>query len=409
MRSSGRVVDSFLEILIFLPVVGAIIGYTCKWMAIKMLFHPSRWIGIGPVGWQGVVQRRSPKFAAGVADTVSQTGVSVDALLAKVPPARVVEFAAPLIAAAAPDLVRAALEEVRPGAWDTAAPPVRDGLVAQVEREAVRITGVVIGEVRPVMSEALDVRRVVLDQLSGENADRLARLFQRVGRRELQVVIYYGAVLGFLIGLLEVFGYAALERWWLLPLVGLVDGVINNWLAIQMIFRPLERKRYLGVFPFQGLFPARQVEISKEYAAMMADEVLAPKDLLAHLDPAGVARVREAALAVIDREAAPLFAMLGAMTGAPIDRARKARLLEVLTARLMAIAPAHLPAIEAALARELAIAETIDRALAVMPKAEFERVLRGVFEEDEWILVALGGVLGGAIGLLQAGIVLALQ
>jgi uncharacterized membrane protein YheB (UPF0754 family) len=68
-------VDSFLEILIFLPVVGAIIGYVCKWMAIKMLFHPSRWIGVGPIGWQGVVQRRSPKFAAGVADTVAETGV----------------------------------------------------------------------------------------------------------------------------------------------------------------------------------------------------------------------------------------------------------------------------------------------------------------------------------------------
>jgi uncharacterized membrane protein YheB (UPF0754 family) len=43
-----------------------------------------------------------------------------------------------------------------------------------------------------------------------------------------------------------------------------------------------------------------------------------------------------------------------------------------------------------------------------MPKQRFEEVLRGVFEEDEWILVTLGGVLGGAIGLAQGAIVLAL-
>lgn len=409
MRTSAAALDSFLEILIFLPVVGAIIGYTCKWMAIKMLFHPSRWIGVGPIGWQGVVQRRSSKFAVGVADTVAQTGVTVDALLARVDPARIVELARPLIRAASPDLVRAALETVRPGAWDAAPPPVRDGLVAQAEREAARIATAVLAAVRPVISEALDVRRVVVAQLSGPNADRLARLFQRVGRRELQVVIYYGAVLGFLIGLLEVGGYAALEKWWLLPVIGAVDGLVNNWLAIQMIFRPLERTRYLGVFPFQGLFPARQHEIAREYAAMMADEVLAPRDLLAHLDPAGLARVREVALAVVEREAAPLLQMIGAMTGAPITDDTRARLLAVLTERLEALAPSHLPALDASLREELAIARTIDAALAVMPKAEFERVLRGVFEEDEWILVTLGGFLGGAIGMLQAGIVLALQ
>jgi uncharacterized membrane protein YheB (UPF0754 family) len=141
----------------------------------------------------------------------------------------------------------------------------------------------------------------------------------------------------------------------------------------------------------------------------MADEVLSPRDFLAHLDPAGLAHVREVALQVIERESAPLLQMMGAMTGTPIDEARKARLLALLTSRLTALAPAHLPAIEARLRNELAIAQTIEGALAVMPKADFERVLRGVFEEDEWILVTLGGFLGGAIGMLQAGIVLWLE
>ncbi len=53
--------------------------------------------------------------------------------------------------------------------------------------------------------------------------------------------------------------------------------------------------------------------------------------------------------------------------------------------------------------------ETIEEALRTMDKAEFEHVLRGVFEEDEWILITLGGVLGGGIGLAQSAIVLALE
>ena len=49
-------------------------------------------------------------------------------------------------------------------------------------------------------------------QLSGENADKLARLFQRIARNELRIVIWYGAVLGFFIGLFEVGFYAVLDR-----------------------------------------------------------------------------------------------------------------------------------------------------------------------------------------------------
>lgn len=42
-----------------------------------------------------------------------------------------------------------------------------------------------------------------------------------------------------------------------------------------------------------------------------------------------------------------------------------------------------------------------------MSKPEFERLLRGIFEEDELTLIVIGGVLGGLVGLIQAGIVLA--
>lgn len=401
--------NSFIEILIFLPLVGALIGYVSKWMAIRMLFHPSRWIGIGPLGWQGVVQRRSPKFAAGVADTVARSGIAIDELVARLDPQEVADLVAPVLARELPALAQEVVEQVKPGAWATVPPPVRDGLAAQLDREGRRITTAVITALTPALPAAVDLRAMVIAQLSGPNADRLARLFQRVGRRELQVVIYYGAVLGFLIGLLEVGGYAALEKWWLLPIIGALDGLVNNWFAIQMIFRPLERTRYLGVFPFQGLFPARQREIAREYADMLAKEVLRPRDLLAHVDAAGAARLRALALDTAEREAAPLFDMLGMMLATPVAPAQRRAALEALITRVLATGPALLDDIEGTLIARLGVAATLEQQLAAMPKLEFEAVLRGIFEEDEWILVALGGFLGGSIGMVQAAIVLALQ
>ena len=91
---------------------------------------------------------------------------------------------------------------------------------------------------------------------------------------------------------------------------------------------------------------------------------------------------------------------------APVLR-EKARVIAAVTAELTATAPAVIEALDAPLRAQLGIADTLERSLAAMDKAEFERVLRGVFEEDEWILVTLGGVLGGGIGTLQAAIVVA--
>ena len=37
-----------------------------------------------------------------------------------------------------------------------------------------------------------------------------------------------------------------------------------------------------------------------------------------------------------------------------------------------------------------------------LPSAEFEGVLHPVFEEDEWKLIAVGGLLGMWVGIFQA-------
>jgi uncharacterized membrane protein YheB (UPF0754 family) len=54
-------------------------------------------------------------------------------------------------------------------------------------------------------------------------------------------------------------------------------------------------------------------------------------------------------------------------------------------------------------------ASTIEERLASMDKLEFEAILRGIFEDDEALLIGVGGVRGAAIGCLQAALVLGLD
>ena len=395
-------------IVIYLPVVGAIIGWVCKWVAIKMLWHPEKFVGIGPIGWQGVIQRRAPKFAAGVADTVSRTGVTVEGLLERVDAEALVARIAPALDAAAPSVVGDVAEGVQPGLWQSLPEPAQQMALGHVRAEVRRIAVKLVSDLKPLLVQAIDVRKLVVAQLSGQNANRLAKLFQRVGAHELVWVIRYGAILGFLIGCLEVAGFTLLERWWILPIVGALDGVVNNWLAIQMIFRPLERTRYLGVFPYQGLFPARQKEISAEYAAMMASEVLSPRDLVDHVREEVGPQALAAAFVTLEAEIDAQIALLAGMVGQVPTPEMKTRALAAFAALLPQLAPALQPEIESYLAGELEVAATIERELAAMPRAEFEEVLRGIFEEDEKTIIIIGGFLGGLIGMVQAGVMLAL-
>jgi uncharacterized membrane protein YheB (UPF0754 family) len=391
-----------LGILLYLPIAGAIIGLATKWAAIKLIFHPARYIGIGPIGWQGIVQRRSPKFAAGVADTVTATALTVDDLVARVDGNELAGQMRPSLEAHASELAAACIGATgRSEAVDLIA-------IAELEHAIPgHLTAAMSGlvdELAPRVASQLDVRSMVIELLSGENADRLARLTRRVAARELRWVIWYGGILGFGIGAVGVIGYLLIERWWLLPVVGAIDGLVNNWLAIQMIFRPFERTRYLWVFPYQGLFPARQPEIAREYGVMMAAEVLTPANLLERL-LADAPSLLPDVLGAVDPHLAPLAQEVASTVG--VESVSPQQLLISLLPTLGTALESAREDLEALLSKRLDIAATIERNLASMPKAEFEHVLRGIFEEDEITLIVLGGVLGGAIGCAQAAVLLA--
>jgi uncharacterized membrane protein YheB (UPF0754 family) len=394
-------------IVILLPIVGAIIGYTTKWAAIQMLFKPARYIGVGPIGWQGVVQRRSPKFAAGIADTVTGSALDVHELVDGIEPAELTAVVAPAIEEAAPDLAATIAESLRPGAWQGLGPIERERAATAVARDTQLGITEAIEQVKPQLATTLDPRGLIVSLLSGENADRLARLVQDVAAAELRWVIRFGAVCGFAIGVVEAVVFLRFDRWWLLPLVGAFDGIVNNWLAILMMFRPLERTRYLGVVSYQGLFAARQAEIAANYARMMGEEVLTPRHLVERLaEQDSLAPLTAVALAAVQPRLENQVSAVADVLGVGVTDNERAGAVGALMPALMTTLAPLVDDVEQQVAKWLDITGILEQRLAAMDKAEFETVLRSIFQEDEWILIALGGVLGTAIGTLQAGLVL---
>nr|MBA3822138.1 DUF445 family protein [Deltaproteobacteria bacterium] len=379
----------WLYILLTVPAVSAFIGWLTNWQAVKMIFWPTK----KQFGWQGIIYAHADKFATNLGQIAQNELMNADEMAAKLDPDELEKAVLPVLDSEAPVLLAAAAEKLRPGAWAMVPPPMQAMIVEQVKTRARTIARELSDALRPRAAKILDVEALVAGQLSGPNVERLARLTQQIGKQEFKFIEYSGAVFGLIIGFAQIAVWEAMNVWWLMPIFGVIVGLVTNYLAIQMIFRPHQRTRYLGIFPYQGLFPKRQREIARDYGETTAAEVITPRNIIDLLfaGEKGEALVGELTQLLshrLDEE----WAKVQGLIPIPVSDAQLAEIKQLVVARMIALAPKLRPAIEALLDRQLDIRNTVETRLAALSKPDFERLLRGVFEQDELTLIIVGGV-----------------
>ncbi|MEZ4367930.1 MAG: hypothetical protein R2939_16865 [Kofleriaceae bacterium] len=393
----------WLYLILAVPLVSAFIGWLTNWQAVKMIFWPAQ----KRFGWQGIVYAHADVFSSNLGRIAQDDLMSGADMAAKLDPAELERALEPVLAAETPALIAAAADKIQPGAWAMVPPPMQAMVIEQIKGKTRAIARELVEEMRPRAGELLDVQAMVKAQLSGPNVERLARLTQQIGHKEFKFIEYSGGVFGLIIGFGQIAVWETMQRWWLMPIFGVVVGLITNFLAIQMIFRPHERTRYLGI-PYQGVFPKRQPEIAADYGRTTAAEVITPGNILDYLvagerGRALIAELEAKLSARLDAE----WAQVKGMLPIPVSDAQLAEVKALVLARLLELAPKVRPELEAVLDRQLDIRNTVEQRLAALSKPEFERLLRGVFQQDELTLIIVGGVLGGGVGALQGALMLA--
>jgi uncharacterized membrane protein YheB (UPF0754 family) len=65
---------------------------------------------------------------------------------------------------------------------------------------------------------------------------------------------------------------------WTLPLGGAVVGFVTNWIAIKVIFQPVDPIN-IGFYELQGIFPGRQKQVSEEMSDYIAKNLLTSQEI----------------------------------------------------------------------------------------------------------------------------------
>ena len=194
-----------LTVAVAVPLITALIGAVTNWAAVRMIFGPREFVGVGPIGWQGVIPAHNERFANDIADNVGAV-LSARELAERLDPRSLEEELSVRLDEELPLMVAAVSEELSPGMWEQMADPARDVVIAQVRQSVLSTATETFDDLRSVSDELLDLHALVVDLLSGENTTRLVEHLDGWGGSRMSGghPIYPG---------LGMIGHRAVARW----------------------------------------------------------------------------------------------------------------------------------------------------------------------------------------------------
>lgn len=190
-------------LLILTPFITAAIGWFTNWIAIKMLFHPRKPLRIIWWKWQGLIPRRQPQLASEAAEIIEREILQqhmIQQEISKIDLSPYLEQASkrlvwerigpqlksiPLLGSFINDSTLSKFENIAATEMKAEAGPLMEKVAAQFEA-------------------SVDLKQMIEDNIARFDLERLESIVNQVAQREFRTIERLGAVLGFIIGCVQV-------------------------------------------------------------------------------------------------------------------------------------------------------------------------------------------------------------
>lgn len=190
--------------LFLIPIISAFIGWFTNWIAIKMLFHPREPKKILGITFQGIFPKNQAQFAAKLGKLVGEELLSFKDIADKITNPENIEKVMPVVETHIDHFLRVKLAEKM---------PVISMFIG--EKTITELKGVFMEELKtlfPTLMESyinnlqqdLDLEQIVTQKVAAFSSDKLEQILNSIMSKEFRFVEIIGAVLGFIIGLLQI-------------------------------------------------------------------------------------------------------------------------------------------------------------------------------------------------------------
>ncbi len=191
--------------LILIPLISAFIGWFTNWIAIKMLFHPKVPVKILGITFHGIFPKRQKQFAEKLGKLVSQELLSFSDIEKKISNPDNIEKLMPFVETHIDHFLRVKLAEEMPMIGMFIGDKTINQMKAIFIKELQSLFPSMMENYMGQLEKDLDLEKIVINKVSGFSSDKLEEILQAIMSKEFRFVEIIGGVLGFIIGLLQVF------------------------------------------------------------------------------------------------------------------------------------------------------------------------------------------------------------
>lgn len=188
---------------LLLPCVAAVIGWFTNFVAVRMIFRPRRAFRLGFLTLQGVLPKRRREFAESIGETVEEHLVNAGDVKELLAQPAIAEELREAVLRRVDAFFQERLMSLNPMLAGFLKGPFLDKLKASLVEEVGGLMGEGVELLCGHLDDNLDTKKLVEDKLMGFDMDKLEAIVLRVARKELRTIEALGAVLGFMVGVVQ--------------------------------------------------------------------------------------------------------------------------------------------------------------------------------------------------------------
>ncbi|MFT6746987.1 MAG: uncharacterized membrane protein YheB (UPF0754 family) [Glaciecola sp.] len=186
-----------------LPFIAALIGWFTNFIAVKMLFHPKEPVNLLFFKIQGIFPKRQKVLAEKLGKMVANDLFSVDDLLDQIKSTDNSQVMS-LVESKIDDFINKKLSTSMPMLAmflnDDLKNKIKDALLEEISQ----ILPEIIESYGAQLKQSVDIESVVTEKVLQFSTDKLEEILYSIMKKEFRFIEILGAILGFLIGLIQV-------------------------------------------------------------------------------------------------------------------------------------------------------------------------------------------------------------
>ncbi len=183
---------------VLLPIVGALIGWTTNYLAVKMLFRPIKPIKLPfvPISIQGLLPRRKLELAESIARAVEEELLPREYFLSKLNEMEVEEEILSIIKSELEEKLEKKIPNIIPFRES-----LKEMIIKYIEEDLNENFDDILYQLQDQVIARANIGDMIKDKITSFPIIKIEELVLRISAKELEHIEVFGGVLGFLIGI----------------------------------------------------------------------------------------------------------------------------------------------------------------------------------------------------------------